>query len=194
MADEWIETALEEYEKIASLCNAQSLLGNTVSSSSSSSTVIDDGHENNDGRDLDPKRLTHELQQLILHDHLSNYYQEIDVVRKVHSSLKEQLLSLSKMQDFSDSIKYSDNGSNKRNIIHKHRQTPNIEAFSRHIELSERVIRTVMQSTPGQCGVLFENGLVRTSSSSDHEVNVVALAALRASVSQLKEKNGSGSG
>jgi hypothetical protein len=51
-----------------------------------------------------------------------------------------------------------------------------------------------MQSTPGQCGVLFENGLVRTSSSSDHEVNVVALAALRASVSQLKEKNGSGSG
>ena len=59
MADEWIETALEEYEKIASLCNAQSLLGNTVSSSSSSSTVIDDGHENNDGRDLDPKRLTH---------------------------------------------------------------------------------------------------------------------------------------
>ena len=116
------------------------------------------------------------------------------MVRKVHSSLKEQLLSLSKMQDFSDSIKYSDNGGNKRNIIHKQRQTPNIEAFSRHIELSERVIRTVMQSTPGQCGVLFENGLVRTSSSSDHEVNVVALAALRASVSQLKEKNGSGSG
>lgn len=193
MADEWIQTSLEEYEKIASLCNAQSLLGNTVTSSSSSSNIIDDDHENNnDGRDLDPKRLTLEMQQLILHDHLSNYYEEIDAVRKVHSSLKEQLLSLSKMQDSSDTIKHSDNNcGNKRNIT----QTPNIlEAFSQHLELSERVIRTVMQSAPGQCGVLFENGLVRTSSSSDHEVNVVALAALRASVSQLKVKNGGGRG
>jgi len=50
----------------------------------------------------------------------------------------------------------------------------------------------------GPCGTLFENGIVRTSSSSaagvHHEVNVVALASLRASVSRLKANFGGGGG
>ena len=65
------------------------------------------------------------------------------------------------------------------------------DAFTNHIELSERVTRTIMRSSKTDCGVLFGNGMIRTSSSNDHEVNVVALAALRASVSQLKAKFGS---
>ena len=67
------------------------------------------------------------------------------------------------------------------------------EAFSNHIELSERVTRTIMKSSKTDCGVLFGNGMIRSSSANDHEVNVVALAALRASVSQLKAKFGSSS-
>ena len=83
------------------------------------------------------------------------------------------------------------------------RTLPVGEAFSRHIELSERVIRTVMmmmmmQSSSarhnnnggGACGVLFENGMVRSSSAGAREVNIVALASLRGSVSQLKANCG----
>ena len=198
--DEWIQTAMQEYEQVASLCNAHSLLGNAVmsSSSSSSASYIDvNGHqeEEEDDADLDPKRLTMELQRRNLHDQLSTYYQEIDTVRKTHSLLKRQLSSI---QDDVETNQHKDtkdtDGDRHNNLICKRRPSAKVQAFKHHIELSERVIRTIMQSTNGECGILYENGLVRTSSSSantsQHEVNVVALAALRASVSQLKEQFG----
>ena len=88
-------------------------------------------------------------------------------------------------------------GDRHDDLICKRRPSAKVQAFKHHIELSEKVLRTIMQSTNGECGILYENGLVRTSSSSSantsqHEVNVVALAALRASVSQLKEQFGNG--
>ena len=201
--DEWIQTAMQEYEQVASLCNAQSLLGNAVmsSSSSSSASYIDaNGHqdEKEDDEDLDPKRLTMELQRRNLHDQLSTYHQEIDTVRKTHSLLKRQLSSI---QDDEETNQHKDtkdtDGDRHDDLICKRRPSAKVQAFKHHIELSERVIRTIMQSTNGECGIVYENGLVRTSSSSSantsqHEVNVVALAALRASVSQLKEQFGDG--
>ena len=50
-----------------------------------------------------------------------------------------------------------------------------------------------MKSSKHDCGILFQNGMIRSSSSSsnDHEINIVALAALRASISQLKANFGS---
>lgn len=195
--DEWIQTAMQEYEQVASLCNAQSLLGNAVMSSG----YIDaNGHhdEKEDDADLDPKRLTMELQRRNLHDQLSTYHQEIDTVRKTHSLLKRQLSSI---QDDEETNQHKDtkdtDGDRHDDLICKRRPSAKVQAFKHHIELSERVIRTIMQSTNGECGIVYENGLVRTSSSSSantsqHEVNVVALAALRASVSQLKEQFGDG--
>ena len=181
---EWIETALQEYEQVASLCNAQSLLGNPAMSSSSSSVVPAADHINGDESScgaLDTNRLASQLQQHELHESLSKYYREIDALRKTHASLKAQLASLSKVDGDNDA---------KDNTT-KRRPSPVSEAFSNHIQLSERVIRTVMRSTnTGQCGVLYENGLVRTSSAQDHEVNVVALASLRASLSRLKANFG----
>ena len=200
--DEWIQTAMQEYEQVASLCNAQSLLGNAAMSSSSSSSasyIGANGHqdEKEDDADLDPKRLMLELQRRNLDDQLSTYYQEIDTVRKTHSLLKRQLSSI--IQDDVDTNQHKDtkdtDGDRHNNLICKRRPSVKVQVFKHHIELSERVIRTIMQSTNGECGILYENGLVRTSSSSSantsqHEVNVVALAALRASVSQLKEQFG----
>ena len=179
---EWIQTALVEYEEIASLCNAQSRLGNTAAAMSHAAT----GHEQN--LDLDPKNVTIELQRRCLFDELSEYYRAVNLARKTHASMKAQLCKMSDV-----------NGNDKRQTIERERRLtlPVVaDAFSRHIELSERVIRTVMmQSSPhtgGPCGILFENGIVRhdhsqsTSSSSRQEVNVVALSSLRASVSRLK--------
>lgn len=195
----WIQSSLQEYEQIASLCNAQSLLINAVVALSPSSSAGNDGeianHDDDDDdgdcdetdnvSELDPKVLKRELQYRNLYDQLSTYYQEIDVVRKTHAALKAQLIHISNMQDA---------GHDKQQ---QHGvllcPSPIVEVLTQHIGLSERVIRTVLKSSiGGQCGILFENGIVRTSSSpvSDHEVNVVALASLRASVSRLKANFG----
>ena len=79
--------------------------------------------------------------------------------------------------------------------IHRPRRTTSAiqEAFSNHIQLSERVIKTIIKTSKTDCGVLFGNGMIRSSSAHDHEVNVVALAALRASISRLKAKFGNSS-
>jgi len=177
---DWIQTALHEYEQIASLCNAQSTLSNTIASSSSSTTYSTYGIHYGD---LDPKKLSAQLQQQSLHEQLANYYKEIDAVRKTHSSLKKQLIS----RQENDNETCQD--TNNNNIANKQTsQSQKIEAFSNHIQLSERVIRTVMMQTSTECGILYANGLVRSTSADQHEINIVALAALRASVSQLKEK------
>ena len=176
---DWIQTALHEYEQIASLCNSQSTLSNTVMSSSSASTY--DIHDNDDS--LDPRRLSAQLQQQSLHEQLANYYKEIDAVGKTHSSLKKQLISIQENDYKTCQDTNNNNISNKQ-----YRTSQKIEAFSNHIQLSERVIRTVMMQTSTECGVLYANGLVRSTSADQHEINIVALAALRASVSQLKEK------
>ena len=194
IADEWIQSALREYEQIASLVNAQSMLGNTAALSStsafSSPDIFADGHHGGGGHDVDPKSLTAEIQQKGLHDSLSAYYHGIDAVRKTHASLKAQLSSMSMQHNASDG-----DGVTQTHPSRRRRPSQMAEAFSRHIKLSERVIRTVMMQTSSAqntslCGVLYENGIIRTSSPNDHEVNIVALASLRASVSQLKANFG----
>ena len=192
-ADEWIQSALREYEQIASLVNAQSMLGNTAASTTSalsSPDIFSDGHHGGGGHDVDPKSLAAEIQQMSLHDSLSAYYQGIDAVRKTHTSLKTQLSSMHHKHNDSDG-----DGNIQTHPSRRRRPPPMAEAFSRHIKLSERVIRTVMMQTSsaqntGLCGVLYENGIIRTSSPNDYEVNIVALASLRASVSQLKANFG----
>ena len=222
-ADEWIQLALREYEQIASLCNAQSTLGNSASAAAASTAAVttttlplsapineeeadDDCHRpgNNELHDLDPKYLTMELQRRDLHDRTTDYYRGVDAVRKTHPSLKAHL---SQWCDDDDGKCNDGNDHEGRRLLanssRRMRTLPVGEAFSRHIELSERVIRTVMmmmmmQSSSarhnnnggGACGVLFENGMVRSSSAGAREVNIVALASLRGSVSQLKANCG----
>ncbi|KAL7501725.1 hypothetical protein ACHAWX_000325 [Stephanocyclus meneghinianus] len=184
--DEWIQLALCEYELIASLCNAQSLLGNAALSTPPSMPTVgdDDSFNANDDKDVfDTKTLKMQMQQNTLRDLLSSYMDRIDDVRKTHSSIKVKLSSL------------STHGVEESHITQtQKRPTPMQEALTRHIQLSERVIRTIMRSSlpgsSGPCGVFFENGLVRTSTLQDHENNVVALASLRASVYRLKSKFG----
>jgi hypothetical protein len=154
-------------------------------SSPSTSATHHDG-----GGAIDTRELSTEIQRRDLYNTLSEYYNGICAVRKTHSSLKAKARSMCEGDCSYENI------SQPQTILRRRRTSPMSEAFKHHIQLSERVIRTVMQSTSsyngtaGSCGVLHENGIVRTSSAGDHEMNVVALASLRASVSRLKAEFG----
>ena len=181
-ADEWIQEALYEYEQIANLCNEQSHLGNASSS-------VPPPPPSNQLLELDPKTMEAAIKYNQLVDHLSTYSDAIDSVRTIHARLKTKLLSLSNRENDESTAASSStqNNKNEPDQTHTPRRSSVIqEAFSNHIELSERVTRTIMKSSKTDCGVLFGNGMIRSSSANDHEVNVVALAALRASISQLK--------
>lgn len=188
-ADEWIQEALYEYEQIANLCNEQSHLGNASSS-------VPPPPQSNQLLELDPKTMEAAIKYNQLVDHLSTYSDAIDSVRTIHARLKTKLLSLSNRENEESTTASSStqNNKNEPDQTHTPRRSSAIqEAFSNHIELSERVTRTIMKSSKTDCGVLFGNGMIRSSSANDHEVNVVALAALRASISQLKAKFGGSS-
>ena len=196
-ADEWIQEALYEYEQIANLCNEQSHLGNASLSIPPPPSLSSSDHDRCQALiGFDPKTLESAMKYNQLVDHLSTYSEAIDSVRNTHVRLKSNLLSLTNRED-KEAITTPLKNNNNPEKIHIPRRTTSAikEAFSNHIELSERVTRTIMKSSKTDCGVLFENGMIRSSSANDHEVNVVALAALRASISQLKSKFGSsGSG
>lgn len=204
--EEWKHDALREYELIAVLCNAQSVLVDAVASSSSSSLLgvsrSNTTTSNEDNTSL--QMLTSALQQRKVTESLAAYYEAIDNVRTVHASLKARLSLLSSVKLHHKS---SNDDSNSNNIIgieengvyiqqQPQRQrrltsnTPNNE-FMLHTQLVERVIRTVMRmSSPpnnqSNCvGVLYTNGIIDIPSQNEYETNVVALAAVRASLSQL---------
>ena len=129
-------------------------------------------------------------------DHLSSYSSSIDSVRNTHLRLKSKLMSLSNHDNkaiIASATTKQEHLTNSTSGRGRRASSATEDAFSNHIELSERVIRTIMKSSKHDCGVLFQNGMIRSSSSSsnDHEINIVALAALRASISQLKANFGS---
>ena len=202
-AEEWIQEAFYEYELIANLCNEQSYLGNASLSIPPPLSSLPDPEASIDATttsSFDVKMLEATIKHNQLVDHLSTYSQAIDSVRNTHVRLKSKLMLLSNGND--EAIVVKKNKAKQEELLPSptttRRRTSSAieEAFSNHIKLSERVIRTVMKSskTSAECGVLFQNGMIRTSSSSarsnDHEVNVVALASLRASISQLKSNFG----
>ena len=205
--EEWKHDALREYELIAVLCNAQSVLVDAVASSSSSSLMLGVSRSNTTTSNEDNtslQMLTSALQQRKVTESLAAYYEAIDNVRTVHASLKARLSLLSSVKLHHKS---SNDDSNSNNIIgieengvyiqqQRQRQrrstsnTPNNE-FMLHTQLVERVIRTVMRmSSPpnnqSNCvGVLYTNGIIDIPSQNEYETNIVALAAVRASLSQL---------
>ena len=196
--NEWIEEALYEYEQIANLCNEQSYLGNaSLSVIPPSPSSPHDPDETTASSLFDPKILENKMKYNQLVDHLSSYSSSIDSVRNAHLRLKSKLISLSNHENkaiTASTATKQDKQSISSTLGNGRRASSATEdAFSKHIELSERVIRSIMKSSKHDCGILFQNGMIRPSSSSsnDHEINIVALAALRASISQLKANFGS---
>ena len=193
--NEWIEEALYEYEQIANLCNEQSYLGNASLSILPPSPSSP--HESDATSSLfDPKILENKMKYNQLVDHLSSYSSSIDSVRNTHLRLKSKLMSLSNHDNkaiIASATTKQDQSTSSTSGRGRRASSAMEDAFSKHIELSERVIRTIMKSSKYDCGILFQNGMIRSSSSSsnDHEINIVALAALRASISQLKANFGS---
>lgn len=177
--DKWIQLALSEYEQIASLSNIQSLLGNAAASMSSLPVSRStDGCASNQNT-YDPQDLAFQMQRRNAHDLLSSYSERIDEVRNTHALLKSKSSSIT-----------NNNNPNQT----KSRPSSLELALADHIELSERVIRTIMRApqpgSDGPCGLFYENGIIRNANAYDHENNVVALAALRASVSRLRRNFG----
>ena len=194
-ADDWIQEALYEYEQIANLCNQQSHLGQAALSYIPTSSLPyspDDGgiHQSIKSIGFDPKALESAIKYNQLVGHLSTYSEQLETVRNSHVRLKSKLKSFSKTQDATTNEQHLTNQNNPRPIIPRRSTSAMEEAFINHVDLSERVTRTIMKSYRTECGVLFENGMIRPSSANDHEVNIVALAALRASISQLQAKFG----
>jgi hypothetical protein len=181
--DEWIQLALCEYEQIASLSNVQSLIRNAAASTHASSRTKINNGDGNCHNIYDPKVLSTQMQRRNIHNLISSYSERIDDVRTTHASLKSKVsrVLLSKNEEVLDTQM-------------RPRPSSMEIALTNHIELSERVIRTIMKSPPtggsGPCGLFYENGLIRTATAKDHENNIVALAALRASVSRLKKDYG----
>jgi hypothetical protein len=201
----WIRDALREYEHVAVLCNAQSLLAYAAAAASATAASANPSHPPPPDRvdeEACPRALDAELRRWNLHASLVDYHAAIDDVRRAHASLRARLdRARRKRRDIHDDD-YEDNdpgGGDRR----RRRRPSNMaveEAFARHVELAERVIRTAMRAPGGgagpgrRCGVLFENGIVDAPSAADHEANVVALASLRASVSRLTADFGGGGG
>eukprot|EP00573_Skeletonema_grethae_P003389 CAMPEP_0201707558 /NCGR_PEP_ID=MMETSP0578-20130828/52297_1 /ASSEMBLY_ACC=CAM_ASM_000663 /TAXON_ID=267565 /ORGANISM="Skeletonema grethea, Strain CCMP 1804" /LENGTH=188 /DNA_ID=CAMNT_0048196203 /DNA_START=113 /DNA_END=676 /DNA_ORIENTATION=+ len=178
--DEWIQEALYEYEQIANLCNEQSHLGNvSLVVPPPPSRSSSDSDPSFQPLEFDPKTLENVMKHNQLVDHLSTYSQAIDSVRNTHVRLKSKLLSLSIREDKEVTTtslpNNSTNNKSEQNIQIPRRTTSAMQdAFTNHIELSERVTGTIMKSSKTDCGVLFGNGMIRTSSPNDHEMNVVA--------------------
>mmetsp|Transcript_1492 Transcript_1492/g.3563 ORF Transcript_1492/g.3563 Transcript_1492/m.3563 type:complete len:193 (-) Transcript_1492:725-1303(-) len=190
MEEEWetvTKIAEAEYEQVATLCNLQSSLSKAV--------------------DIVQRDVTHaaapdrrmaslqgsDLKAFEMYNQLDLYHQQIDKVRKTHSSIKAKLAFMKGVPSVTvrEDLPSSEHA-RPDSILPRRRQrdSPRALALAKHVEMSERVICTIMRvsnNTSGPCGVLFENGLVRTASvTADHEANVVALAALRASAARLK--------
>jgi hypothetical protein len=229
LREEWKHDALREYELIAALCNAQSILVEAVALSSSSSSLLGvsrsstTNYSNED--DTSSQILTNTLQQRKVTESLAAYYEAIHNVRTAHASLKARLSLLSssgssssdvssnyavilrkqhqKSSNYDSKIKSnSRSGEENKGYFQQQQQqqqqrrlasnTPNNE-FVLHSQLVERVLRTVMRmsSPPNNLnvnrsvGVLYTNGIIDIPSQNEYETNIVALAAVRASLSQL---------
>jgi hypothetical protein len=229
LREEWKHDALREYELIAALCNAQSILVDAVALSSSSSYSLlgvsrSSTTNNSNEDDTSSQMLTSTLQQRKVTESLAAYYEAIDNVRTVHASLKARLSLLSSsgssssvrsnyavilrkqhQKSSNDDRKINSNSrSGEENKVYFQQQqqqqqqrrlasnTPNNE-FVLHSQLVERVLRTVMRMTSPpnnlnvnrSVGVLYTNGIIDIPSQNEYETNIVALAAVRASLSQL---------
>lgn len=189
MEEEWetVTTIAEtEYEQVATLCNLQSSLAKAVDVVQRDVTRA----AVPDGRMASLQGI--DLKTFEMYDQLDLYHQQIDKVRKTHSTMKAKLAFMKGVPSVTVREDLSDEHASDPTLPRRRRQyeSSRVSAFAKHVELSERVICTIMRvsnDTPGPCGVLFENGLVRTSSvTADHEANIVALGALRASATRLK--------
>ena len=191
--EEWetvTKIAETEYEQVANLCNLQSSLAKAVDVVQRDATRAAAFARRISDR---PSLLGSDLNEHEMYSHLDLYHQQIDKVRRTHSSIKAKLASMKGVPSVTVREDRSSERERSDSILPRSRRqhdSPRVLAFAKHVELSERVISTIMRAsnnTPGPCGVLFENGLVRTSSVTvDHEANIVALAALRASATRLK--------
>ena len=167
----WIRDALREYEQVAALCNAQSLLANAaaaLASSSSSSSSSNSSHparrppppdraDRRDECDAAPRTLDAELRRRDLHASFADYHAAIDDVRRTHASLRARLASCrgargEKRRDVRDGDDDGEPGGGDRSPRRRRRRRPSSasaeEAFARHVELAERAIRTAMRAPP----------------------------------------------
>ena len=176
--------ANDEYEKLSQYCNNLSNLSglNKISSQHSSTSSIeatDSTLLNRKVRDISRSQyLTHAISISPLTNEETTfvkYYDALNELREAHSKLVKWSES-SQIQHESNSESLKD--------------TESFKLASEHLQLSGRVLRTCACSSESKgYGPLFENGMVKNLAGTVedwHEIRIVALVALRGSISKIK--------
>ncbi len=159
--EKFVELAEKEHGALSTYCNSLSTLSHAISSKK-------------------PKINYDNSSQL---DPISFIPQE----RKEESALMEYTASLRNLQ-----LCHSKLTQCFQEILTNQDVNPTLlEAMKGHLELSERSLRTCASSTSRGVGPLHENGLIKNLTGNGdedwHEIRIVTLVALRASISKLKD-------
>ncbi|GFH48662.1 predicted protein [Chaetoceros tenuissimus] len=168
---DFIRLANEEHDALTDYCNSFAELSMQLSSNSINKTSPVVQYEEDDmymnfqaGIHLhDTKRVESQSQQYVL-----QYIGKLEMLREVHASLIRKYNEL-KLQNMNEKI---------------------LDELERHTKISTRVIASVASSTTKGLGPIHMNGMQRNVTGNGdqnlHELRMVSLVSLRASVEQVK--------
>jgi hypothetical protein len=164
----FIQLANREHDALTEYCNSLSTLSHSLNSTMNTNSTVTD--TTTFYRDIPPRRSKNEVEVS-----LRNHMQALKNLQTCHYEILE---SYHKIMNNGLKEPEHDNSIPRRRLVE-------------HMELSKRVLTTCASSSSSGYGPLHENGLLKnlTGSSKDenwHEIRVVALVSLRASIQRLK--------
>lgn len=159
---EFIQLANREYNALTEYCNSLSILSHSLNSTNKSGNVTDiPSHSSRTKKEVEAS--------------LINHMQALRNLQTCHHAILESYHHKIK-NNFKE-----DDTSFRRKLVFE------------HMELSKRVLTTCASSSSSGYGPLHENGLLKnltgvTKDVNWHEIRVVALVSLRASIQRLKRE------
>ena len=162
----FVNTAKAELDDISKLCNIFSLVTHNVASCSQSSESILHSTSKLDARSYrNPISMCKKKQSI---NNLYKYHKCLESIREIHHELI--LISFSLKNDGIEK-EIESMCTDERQMMY--------EKMEKHIQLSQRVIRTCMIGKFDRFGLILENN-------DDYDCRIVALAALNSSVQRLE--------
>lgn len=170
MTHDFIKLANEEHDALTDYCNSfaelsMELSTNSINKKSPTQDEEDDMYMNfQAGIHLhDTEREESQSQQYVL-----QYMGKLEILREVHASLIRKYNEL-KLQNMNEKI---------------------LDELERHTKISTRAISSVASSTTKGLGPIHMNGMQRNVTGNGdqnlHELRIVSLVSLRASIEQIK--------
>ena len=157
----FIKIANDEHDALSEYCNALSLLSREINKSQPPEISQLSAE---DPMHFIPQE--NEVESALVH-----YTSCLKNLKLRHSNLVKSLREMESQQNESESLP---------------------EVFAEHVELSGRVLTTCASSASRGFGALYENGLLKNLSGAGnddwHEIRIVSLVSLRASIEIVKNK------